>query len=94
MTAAAREGARAATVDTGSDAAQDRVDRLNSAYTVQVGESQFCGRDPDPGDDAVIVVRYEYEFVTPLGGIIALLGGSSWGESIYVYGTGVMPCRA
>ncbi len=94
VTEAAREGARAATVDSHPSAAQNRVDQLDSAYTVVAGESDFCGARPAPGDDAVVVVRYRYQFVTPLGGIIAVLGGTAWRSSIDVEATGVMPCRA
>ncbi len=95
VTEAAREGARAATVDfTNSSAAQDRVEQFDAAYEVDSSESNGCGRTPAPGDDAVVVVRYEYTFATPLGGLISMLGGSTWADSIDVSATGVMPCRA
>jgi Flp pilus assembly protein TadG len=91
---AAREAARAATVDPDPSAARDRVRRIDSDFDIVAGESNGCRAHPAPGDDAVIVVSYEYSFVTPLGGFVAIIGGGSWGDSIDVYGTGVMPCRA
>jgi hypothetical protein len=94
VTEAAREGARAATVDSDPSAARDRVRLLDDDYDIVAGESNGCGRNPAPGDNAVIVVNYEYTFVTPLGGLVAMLGGGTWGDSIDVSGTGVMPCRA
>ena len=94
VTAAAREGARAATVDAAPSAARDRVRLLDSDYQIEAGKSHGCGRNPAPGDDAVIVVTYEHRFLTPLGGLVGMMGGAGWGDSIDVAATGVMPCRA
>ncbi|GIH08926.1 hypothetical protein Rhe02_69930 [Rhizocola hellebori] len=94
VTEAAREGARAATVDPSASAARDRVRLFDSSYNIVAADSHGCGANPAPGDNAVIVVTYEYEFLTPLGGLVSMLGGGSWGDSVDVYATGVMPCRA
>jgi Flp pilus assembly protein TadG len=94
VTEAAREGARAATVDRDPSAARDRVQLLNSEFDIDAGESNGCGSNPAPGDDAVIVVTYRHEFLTPLGGLMGMMGGGAWGDSIDVSATGVMPCRA
>ncbi len=38
-----------------------------------------CSRDNgDPADAIGVALDYQYQFVTPLGGVVRLLGGSSW----------------
>lgn len=95
VTEAAREGARAATVDTSnSSAAQDRVSLINTGYLVDTGASNACGSSPAPGDDAVVVVKYRHTWLTPIGGLISIFGGGTYGNYVDLTGTGVMPCRA
>src|SRR5688572_7841610 len=79
VTEAAREGARAATVDRNPSAARDRVRLVDSGFNIVAGESNGCRANPAPGDNAVIVVTYEHSFVTPLGGLVAMMSGGSWG---------------
>ncbi|MDI1461705.1 TadE/TadG family type IV pilus assembly protein [Catellatospora sp. KI3] len=92
VTEAAREGARAATVDTRGGAAAARVAQVDSAYSTSVVSA--CGADPSPGDTAVITVTYRYDWATPVGALAGIFGGGGYGTGLTVRGTGVMPCRA
>jgi Flp pilus assembly protein TadG len=94
VTEAAREGARAATIDTSDGAAQARVDRIDTAYLVDDAASTPCGEAPGVGDDATIVVNYTFSWITPIGGIGAIFGGDGMSGDITIQGRGVMPCRA
>jgi hypothetical protein len=94
VTEAAREGARAATIDRSAGAAQARVDRINTAYLVDAAASASCGATPGPGDDAVVVVTYTFSWITPVGAIAAMVGGSGLNGNVIIQGKGVMPCRA
>lgn len=94
VTEAAREGARAATIDRSAGAAQARVDRINTAYLIDAAASTPCTATPGPGDDAVVVVKYTFSWATPVGAIGALFGGGGFSSTITIQGKGVMPCRA
>jgi Flp pilus assembly protein TadG len=95
VTEAAREGARAATIDVANPtAAQDRVSLINPDYTVDTAASTKCSATPAPGSNAVVVVRYRHTWLTPVGGLVGLLGGDSWSDYADLTGKGVMPCRA
>jgi Flp pilus assembly protein TadG len=95
VTEAAREGARAATIDvSNSTAAQDRVSLINPDYTVDTSASTKCSATPTPGSNAVVVVTYRHTWLTPIGGLISLLGGDSYKDYADLTGKGVMPCRA
>ncbi|MEV4412456.1 TadE/TadG family type IV pilus assembly protein [Catellatospora sp. NPDC049609] len=94
VTEAAREGARAAVVDsTSSTAAQDRIDLINSDYEVVAAESTTCASTSAPGDNALVVVEYDFTWVTPMGALAAFFGGGPFG-TVTIEGKGVMPCRA
>ena len=84
---AAREGARAAALQTGEDAA-NTVDTLvggmKTTMTPYVIVS--CGEHPAPGQDATVTLNYRFEFVTPL----AFFGVG--GNGITLTQTAVMPC--
>lgn len=85
VTEAAREGARAASLGSSTEA-QARVDKvatnLGTVNTVPVGE---C-----PNDEVVEVdVTYDFRFVTPFAALANVAGGP-----FELTGKGVMPCRA
>jgi hypothetical protein len=96
-TEAAREGARAAAVaglgDDHETAAENRVHIVDEDITV-VSPSTFCEPPYSDDEDATVHTEYEFAWITPVGDIAALFGGSGWGDPITVTGTGVMPCRA
>lgn len=94
VTEAAREGARAATIQSSLGAAENRVNLINADYDVVTGSSKACDAAPAAGADAVVVVTYKFAWVTPVGAIAGLFGGSGFGTGLTLKGTGVMPCRA
>jgi Flp pilus assembly protein TadG len=99
---AAREGARAATVITGTeserhDAAASRIALFTSSTIGGVefdgADSSFCSIAPGRGDINTVTASYQFTFITPVGDIGALFGGGRWGEPITIESTSVMPCR-
>lgn len=98
VTEAAREGARAATVFTGSGAqraaaAADRVETVDPDISID-GSSTYCEPPLGVDEDAVVTTSYEFTWVTPVGDLAAMLGGEGWGGTLTITGKGVMPCRA
>jgi hypothetical protein len=97
LTEAAREGARAeslgASVETRVDTA---TTGLGGTATVEIDwdESQQCPSSPDPEDDAVIILTYEFDFITPVGALAGIFAGQGFGGPLTITGEGVMPCRA
>jgi Flp pilus assembly protein TadG len=85
LTEAAREGARAAALHL--DPAARVAATAGGADTTVT--TQAC--PGEPGTDAVVVVTHQFRPVTPLGPIIALVGGTEDG-SVTITATGVMPC--
>jgi TadE-like protein len=86
-TEAAREGARAMALYDQYEGEQRVAEIGEGVGGLEVVSADDCGPDPAPGDDAVMVVRDDFHFVTPLGVIIGVFTGSE-----FLYGKGVMPC--
>jgi Flp pilus assembly protein TadG len=84
---AAREGARAAALQTGEDAT-NTVDRLVGGMKANMTpyDINICGNNPAPGQDASVTLTYRFEFVTPLPGLGVV------GDGITLTQTAVMPC--
>lgn len=100
---AAREGARAASVITGTSdqrraEARDRVGLFSSSTVGGVAfdedDSSFCSQFPSRGDVNVVTASYQFRFITPVGDIGALFGGGGWGAPFPIKATSVMPCRS
>jgi Flp pilus assembly protein TadG len=88
LTEAAREGARANALGANVNSRVAAVTaNLNGTVSPVVNQSCALG-DPD----AQVTVTYNFKFVTPVGGIIKLFGGSLNPTSTLT-GVGVMPCR-
>jgi Flp pilus assembly protein TadG len=94
LTQAAREGVRLAALgDTGA-AIQARAAAAApglSGVTVTVAAS--CAPGAGPTADAQVNVSYTFSFITPIGAIAGLLGGSGPGAPIVLSAQGVMPCE-
>ena len=75
-TNSAREGARVGVTGANSAAITSKVvstsSGLISAGNVSVGNAQ--GRT---GENVVVSVRYNYQYITPLGGLISMITGGS-----------------
>jgi hypothetical protein len=94
LTEAAREGARAVALEADW---QDRVDTatqgLGGLASVTPTVEQ-CGPNPAVDDDARVTVDYTFSFVTPVGALAGIFGGSGFGGDVQLSAEGVMPCRA
>jgi hypothetical protein len=88
LTEAAREGARANALGSSvSSRVSEATQNLGSAtYTVD----KDCAFG---ADDAQVTTYYKFQFVTPVGAIAKMMGGS-WSGSLNLTGVGVMPCRS
>ncbi|GAB4056324.1 TadE/TadG family type IV pilus assembly protein [Catellatospora paridis] len=96
ITEAAREGARAATILNTSTAARARVATVLGATPVSVsvsGGSAPCA-NAAPGTDATVRVDHNFNFVTPISAIAALVGRGPSPGTVQLSATGVMPCRS
>jgi hypothetical protein len=76
ITNAAREGARVGAVRGSCSEIEAQV--MNTSGGLVTSASQI-DIDPDcdglAGDDIAVTVSYEYELITPLGGMLSILGG-------------------
>lgn len=95
LTQAAREGAR---LDALGDTNAQVIARAKGAATglspVTVTEVYACqSGDAQAGNDATVKTSYSFSFITPVGAIASLLGGSGFGAPITLSAQGVMPCE-
>ena len=94
LTGAAREGVRLAALGYTDAAVQARVvaaapDLSGVAVTVAAS----CPPGAGPSADAEVNVGYSFSFITPIGAVAGLLGGSGLGAPIMLTAQGVMPCE-
>jgi Flp pilus assembly protein TadG len=109
LTQAAREGVRAAALpqytlkdSTGTAiyASRDaQVQAKVAAATAMTGvtttgsDNHYCPYSPTPTETAIVVVRYNFQFITPIGTIAAPLLGHSFNSSdVAMSATGEMAC--
>jgi Flp pilus assembly protein TadG len=89
---AAREGARLAALNQANV-----VGRTQAAATglsnVSVTVVTSCPPGAGPGVNATVRVSYSFAFVTPIGAIASMFGGSSLGSPLTLTAQGVMPCE-
>lgn len=91
LTQAAREGARLAALNQ-----PDVVGRTQAAATglspVAVSVTA-CPAGAGPEVSATVDVTYVFNFVTPVGAVAGLVGGSGLGSPITLTAQGAMPCE-
>ena len=91
LTQAAREGARLAALNQ-----PGVVSRTQAAATglSPVGVSvTACPAGAGPEVSATVTATYTFHFVTPVGAIAGLFGGSGLGSPITLTAQGAMPCE-
>lgn len=89
LTQAAREGVRLAALQQ-----PGVVDRTRAAAAPLTGVTvtvTACPANPGPADDAVVLARQDFAFVTPIDSIADMFGGGV-GSSVQLTGRGVMRC--
>ena len=92
LTQAAREGARLVALNEASVTSRTQAAATGlSNVTVTVVDS--CPAGATGGTDAVVKVSYSFSFVTPVGKVAAMFGGSGYGSPITLSAQGVMPCE-
>jgi Flp pilus assembly protein TadG len=94
LTGAAREGARLAALGYSDADVQSRVTAAApslSGVTATVVAS--CQPGAGPTANAQVNVSYTFSFITPVGAIAGLLGGSGLGAPLALTAQGVMPCE-
>jgi Flp pilus assembly protein TadG len=91
LTQAAREGARLAALGQPNVVSRTQAAAIGlSPVNVTVTP---CPAGAGPSADAVVTATYSYSFVTPVGAIAGLIGGSGFGSPITLTAQGVMPCE-
>lgn len=94
LTGAAREGVRLAALGYPGTEVQARVAAAApdlSGVTATVVSS--CPPGAGPAADAQVDVSYTFTFITPIGAIVAIIGGSGPGAPMVLTAQGVMPCE-
>ncbi len=94
LTQAAREGARLAAL---GQPAGTVIARTQTAATGLAGVSASvtasCPVNAGASADAKVQASYSFTFVTPVGAIARLIGGSGFGSAMALTAQGVMPCE-
>jgi Flp pilus assembly protein TadG len=91
LTQAAREGARLAALG------QPNVVSRTQAAAIGLSPVDVivtpCPADAGPGANAVVAASYSFSFVTPVGAVAGLFGGSGFGSSVTLTAQGAIPCE-
>ena len=91
LTQAAREGARLAAVGQPNVAGRTQAAAIGlSPVNVSVTS---CPPGAGPGANAAVAVSYSLSFITPVGAIAGLFGGSGFGSPVTLTAQGVVPCE-
>ncbi|MBI5949804.1 MAG: pilus assembly protein [Chloroflexi bacterium] len=76
ITNAAREGARAGAVQQNSDAIRTRINESASGVSLSKLSITLSNVQGARGTPIVVDLSYDFDYVTPIGGILGLMGGS------------------
>jgi Flp pilus assembly protein TadG len=91
LTQAAREGVRLAAL--GQPNVVSRTQAAATGISPVTVTVTGCQAGAGPAADAVVKTSYSFSFVTPIGAIAAMFGGSGIGSPITLTAQGVMPCE-
>jgi Flp pilus assembly protein TadG len=94
LTQAAREGVRLAALGYSNGAIQARADAAAPGLSgLSVTIAANCPAGAGPTANAEVDVSYSFSFITPVGAIAGMFGGSGFGSPIVLTAQGVMPCE-
>ncbi len=94
LTQAAREGVRLAALGYSNAAVQTRADAAAPGLSgLSVTIAANCPPGAGPTANAEVNVSYSFSFITPVGAIAGMFGGSGFGSPIMLTAQGVMPCE-
>ena len=91
LTQAAREGVRSVALRDGTDAAQRTRNAAFPVTGITVGITG-CPTTPNPTDDAEVLASRTYTYVTPISGILSVMGQPAL-ASPTITGRGRMRCN-
>ena len=94
LTQAARTGARLAAL--GQPNVVSATQAAATGLSLSPGNISVtsCPAGATQTTDAVVTVTYSFSFVTPVGAIAGLFGGTGFGSPITLSATGEMPCES
>src|SRR5258708_39078510 len=93
LTQAARAGARLAALGQPDTTVQNSTVAAATGLTGVTVNVTGCPPGAGPTSDATVSVSYTFSFVTPIGAIAGLFGGSGPGSPFVLTAQGVMPCE-
>jgi Flp pilus assembly protein TadG len=99
LTQAAREGARLDALNQPNLVTRTQAAAAGLGTAVSVNSTlPPGGYQCQPGDgsknlDAKVQTSYSFSFITPVGAVAAMFGGSGFGSPITLTAQGVMPCE-
>lgn len=89
LSGAAREGARVLALGTG-DPVQVTKDAAPSIPSADINVTATAC--PNPGDPARVEASTSFDYITPISGLMSMVGGSGLASPITITGIGVMRC--
>jgi Flp pilus assembly protein TadG len=96
LTQAAREGARLASFGQSTSTIESRAQSAATGLTLSASNFTTvttCASGAGSGADGVVTISYQFSFITPIGAIATIIGGSGYGSSLTLTATGEMPCE-
>jgi Flp pilus assembly protein TadG len=91
VTEAAREATRAEAL--GADPAQRAAAITDSLGAVRVTPLDSCADPGNTSGNARVQVEYDFAFVTPVGSLAEMFGGSGPSGTVTLTSRSVMPCQ-
>lgn len=89
LSGAAREGVRVLALGTGDPTTTTR----DAAPSLPPGDITVTTTScSNPGDPARVEASYQYSYITPVSGLLQLIGGSALASPLTITGIGVMRC--
>ena len=92
ITQAAREGARLVALNQPNVVSRTQAAAVGLS-PVSASVTSSCPPGAGQGVNATVVTSYSFSFITPVGAIAGIFGGSGFGSPITLSATGVMPCE-
>src|ERR1700745_2382464 len=92
LTRAPGEGARRAALNQPNVVSRTQAAAIGLS-PVSVSVTSSCPPGAGQGVNATVVTTYSFSFVTPVGAIAGVFGGSGFGSPITLSAHGVMPCE-
>jgi Flp pilus assembly protein TadG len=93
LTQAAREGARLAALGQPTSTVVSSTQSAATGLTGVTVQVTGCAAGAGPTSSATVSVSYSFSFITPIGAVAGLFGGTSSNSPLTLTAQGVMPCE-